>query len=490
MRRLSLATLESVPPAARSKLDPRELTIGMVHLGIGGFHRAHQAVFSEDAMISAGQTQWGISAVTQRGPRVRDQLHPQDGLYTVAVRDGEDIRYRVVPSVREVLDGPSETDMVLDRIADPAVSLVTLTVTEKAYRLDPATHRLRTDDPQVRADAAGRTPATVVGRLVAGLRRRRRADAGPLAVVSCDNLSENGTLLRRAVGDYCTLLPHGEELVGWISESVTFPSTMVDRIVPATTDADRTAIGSMLGLRDEAAVIAEPFSQWVIEDDFRSPRPAWEAAGAMLVPDVRPYELTKLRTLNACHSLLAYLGGLAGIGTIAETVAVDDLAAAARHLAEAEVRPTLPAAEGIDHPEYVETMLGRFANSALGHTTSRVAADGSLKIGPRLLDTIADALSQGNEPRIATLAIAAWLRHIVLQRTDDNAPLSVDDPAAAPIRAAARGRADATAVRPALRAAGISDHLLDDQRFTTLVEHWYVRLDQTGTLATVRAAIE
>lgn len=406
------------------------------------------------------------------------------------MRDGEDIRYRVVPSVREVLDGPSETDIVLDRIADPAVSLVTLSVTEKAYRLDPATHRLRTDDPQVRADAAGRTPATVVGRLVAGLRRRRRADAGPLAVVSCDNLSENGTLLRRAVADYCTLLPHGEELAGWISESVTFPSTMVDRIVPATTNADRTAIGSMLGLRDEAAVIAEPFSQWVIEDDFRSPRPAWEAAGAMLVPDVRPYELIKLRTLNACHSLLAYLGGLAGIGTIAETVAVDDLAAAARQLAEAEVRPTLPAAEGIDHPEYVETMLGRFANPALGHTTSQVAADGSLKIGPRLLDTIADALSQGNEPRIATLAIAAWLRHIVLQRTDDNAPLSVDDPAAAAIRAAVRGRTDVTAVRPALSAAGISDHLLDDQRFTTLVEHWYVRLDQAGTLATVRAAIE
>lgn len=489
MRRLSLGTVGSVPPAARSALDPRELTIGMVHLGVGGFHRAHQAVYSEDAMAAADQTQWGISAVTQRGPRVRDQLHPQDGLYTVAVRDGEDVRCRVVPSVREVLDGPSETDAVLDRIADPSVSVVTLTVTEKAYRLDPATYRLCTDDPDVRADAAGRTPVTVVGRLVAGLRRRWQADAGPLAVVSCDNLSENGALLRRAVADYCTLVPHGEELAGWIGESVTFPSTMVDRIVPATTDADRAAIGSMLGLRDEAAVTAEPFSQWVIEDDFRSPRPAWEAAGAMLVPDVRPYELTKLRTLNACHSLLAYLGGLAGIGTIADTVAIDDLAAAARRLAEAEVRPTLPVAAGIDHHEYVRTMLGRFANPALGHTTRQVAADGSLKIGPRLLDTIADALSRGNEPRIATLAIAAWLRHVVVRRTDDNAPLNVDDPAAAAMRTAVGSRTDVTAVRPALRAAGISDQFLDDQRFTTLVEYSYAELDRAGAVATVRAAV-
>lgn len=490
MRRLSLATVGSVPPAARSALDPRDLTIGMVHLGVGGFHRAHQAVYAEDAMTAADQTGWGISAVTQRGPRVRDQLHPQDGLYTLAVRDTEDVRYRVVPSVREVLDGPSETDTVLDRIADPAVSVVTLTVTEKAYRLDPATHRLRTDDPDVRADAAGRTPVTVVGRLVAGLRRRRQADAGPLAVVSCDNLNENGMLLRRAVADYCTLLLRDDELAGWIGESVTFPSTMVDRIVPATTDADRAAIGSMLGLRDEAAVIAEPFSQWVIEDDFRSPRPAWEAAGAMLVPDVRPYELTKLRTLNACHSLLAYLGGLAGIGTIADAVAVQDLVAAARRLAEVEVRPTLPPAKGIDHHDYVDTVLRRFANPALGHTTSQVAADGALKIGPRLLDTIADALSRGNEPRIATLAIAAWLRHVVVRRTDDNAPLNVDDPAAAAMRAAAQGRTDVTAVRPALRAAGICDDLLEDRRFTGLVEYWYVEFDRAGTVATARAAVE
>lgn len=490
MRRLSLATMESVPPAVRSALDPRDLAIGMVHLGVGGFHRAHQAVYTEDAMTAADQTGWGISAVTQRGPRVRDQLHPQDGLYTLAVRDTENVRYRVVPSVREVLDGSSETDTVLDRIADPAVSVVTLTVTEKAYRLDPGTHRLRTDDPDVRADAAGRTPVTVVGRLVAGLRRRRRADVGPLAVVSCDNLSENGMLLRRAVADYCMLLLRDDELAEWIGESVTFPSTMVDRIVPATTDADRTVIGSVLGLRDEAAVIAEQFSQWVIEDDFRSPRPAWEAAGAMLVPDVRPYELTKLRTLNACHSLLAYLGGLAGIGTIADAVAVEDLAVVARRLAEAEVRPTLPPAKGIDHHDYVDTVLRRFANPALGHTTSQVAADGSLKIGPRLLDTIADAISRGNEPRIATLAIAAWLRHVVVQRTDDNAPLNVDDPAAAAMRAAARGRTDVTAVRPALRAAGISEDLLEDRRFAGLVEYWYVQLDRAGTVATVRAAVE
>ena len=489
MRRLSLNTLGEVPKSSRPDLDPRQLTTGIVHLGIGGFHRAHQAVHTADAMAATGDTRWAISAVTQRSPRIRDQLRPQDGLYALALRDGTDTRVRVVPSVREILDGPSEAEEVLNRIADPAVRVVTLTVTEKAYRLHPATQRLDTDDPEIRADAAGRPPGTVVGRIAAGLHRRRGTDAGPLAVISCDNLADNGALLRQAVIDYCGLLPGGEALVEWIEEQVTFPGTMVDRIVPATTDANRTEVATTLGLRDEATVLAEPFSQWFVQDDFRGPRPAWERAGARLVPDVRPYELTKLRTLNACHSLLAYLGGLAGIDTIAEAGETDDLAGAARRLAESEVRPTLPPAEGIDHHDYVETTLHRFANPALRHTTSQVASDGSRKIGPRLLGTVTDSLGRANAPEMATLVVAAWLRQVLVQRTDDGVALEVNDPAAPAMLRATGGRTDAASLRPALAAAGVPDELLEDSRFTGRVEGWYAELDRAGARATVRTAV-
>jgi fructuronate reductase len=489
VQRLNLDTLGSIPASMRSGVDPRRVDIGIVHLGIGGFHRAHQAVYTEHAMAATGDTRWGISAATQRSARVRDQLAPQDGLYTVAVRDGTESSYQVVSSVREVLDGTTHIGAVIERLADPSVTVVTLTVTEKAYRLHPQTRRLDLGDPHVRSDAAGETLTTVVGRLVAGLRRRRLAGAGPLAVVSCDNLTENGAQLRDAVYDYCRLLRDGDSLAAWIAEQVTFPATMVDRIVPTTTEADRAAVAAAIGLFDDGAVVAEPFTQWVIEDDFRSARPAWESAGAALVDDVRPYELTKLRTLNASHSLLAYLGRLAGVETIADAVSVDALAESARILAEVEVRPTLPPAKGIDHLQYVETTLRRFANPVLGHTTRQVASDGSQKIGPRLLGTIADSLAQGNEPRIATLAIAAWLRQLVIRRTDDGAPLMVDDPLAEAICDAAKGHHGSAAVRAALAAAGVNAQLLEDERFTALVQNWYVSLDRAGAVATARIAI-
>ncbi|PXY21323.1 hypothetical protein [Prauserella muralis] len=227
MRRLSLRTLGHLPHSVHSGLDPRGLGIGIVHLGIGGFHRAHQAVFTEDAMLATGETGWAVSAVTQRGPAVRDRLAPQDGLYTVATRGRSESGYRVVTTVREVLDGPSEADAVLDRLADPAVSVVTLTVTEKAYRLDPAQRGLDLTDPDVRDDAAGAPPRTVVGRLVQGLHRRQARDAAPLTVLCCDNLTDNGGLLRRAVLDFCTLLRGGDATAAWIDEHVAFPSTMV-----------------------------------------------------------------------------------------------------------------------------------------------------------------------------------------------------------------------------------------------------------------------
>ncbi|MBO0826281.1 MAG: mannitol dehydrogenase family protein, partial [Streptosporangiales bacterium] len=309
--RLSLRTLDRVPLDARPRVDPPARRVGVVHLGVGAFHRAHQAVYTEDA------GDWGICGVTQRSARVARRLLPQDGLYAVLTKGPGAGDARVVGAVREVLVGPDDPASVVARIADPAVRVVTLTVTEKGYRRDPATGRLRRDDPEVAADLAGRTPRTVVGQLVAGLDARRCTDAGPLTVVCCDNLPSNGPALRALVGDYV-----GDDgLAAWIAGSVRFPATMVDRIVPATTDADRAEVTRLLGVVDDGAVVAEPFSQWVIEDDFAADRPAWEKAGAVLTADVAPYETVKLRMLNGAHSTLAYLGALAGHEHIADAVA-------------------------------------------------------------------------------------------------------------------------------------------------------------------------
>lgn len=418
--RLSARTLAGIPADARPRVDPAARRVGVVHLGIGAFHRAHQAVYTEDA------GDWGICGVTQRSATVARQLLPQDGLYPVLTKgpDGDDVR--VIGAVREVLVGPEDPAAVVARIADPAVRVVTLTVTEKGYRRDPATGRLRRDDPEVTADLAGRTPRTVVGQLVAGLDRRRRTDAGPLTVVCCDNLPSNGPALHGLVCDYVT----DDGLAEWIGVSVRFPATMVDRIVPATTDADRAEVARVLGVTDEGAVVAEPFSQWVIEDDFAADRPAWEKAGAVLTADVAPYETVKLRMLNGAHSTLAYLGALAGFEHIAEAVADPALAEVAGRLMSEDVVPTLSPPEGIDLAAYGATVLDRFANPALRHTCRQVAMDGTQKLPQRLLGTARDRLAAGAEPSWVAFAVAAWMRYVSAGRADDGRPISVDDPLA------------------------------------------------------------
>ena len=320
--RLALDTLDGLPAEVRRPaavvLDGRA---GVVHLGIGAFHRAHQAVFTEDAMAAAGSGEWGIVGVTQRSPTVRDDLAPQDGLYTLLERGAAARPPRVIGAVREVLFAGDAPDAVVARLADPAVRVVTLTVSEKGYRRRSDGH-LDVDDPVVAADLAGEGPRSVVGQLGHGLLARARADAGPLSVVCCDNIVANGTVLRAVVEDFAAALPAAprRELQSWLASSVRFPSTMVDRIVPATTQADRDDVRRQLGVEDRAVVVAEPFAQWVVEDDFAAARPAWELAGATITGDVAGWERTKLRVLNASHSLIGYLGSLRGHQTVAEAL--------------------------------------------------------------------------------------------------------------------------------------------------------------------------
>jgi fructuronate reductase len=429
--RLSLTTL---PAAQRPVVEPTK--VGIVHLGLGAFHRAHQAVFTEEAAILTGETGWGISGISQRSAAVRQQLAPQDGLYSVLTRGLGDPSLRVIGSIREVLTAPEDPAAVVARIADPAVSVVTLTVTEKGYRA-AVQGGLDLTDPEIQADLAGRAPRTVVGQLAAGLVGRAETGAGPLTVLSCDNLVANGPFLRRLMEDYAAALPvGGGKVLGEQLEGARFPAGMVDRIVPATTEADRDEVAALLGVRDEAVVVAEPFLHWVIEDDFAGPRPAWEKAGAILTGDVAPWEQAKLRMLNATHSMLAYLGALRGYETIAEAVRDEQLAGLANELMTADVIPTLTPPEGLDLTAYGQSVLERFANPALKHRTAQVAMDGSVKLPVRLLGTIRDRLAATAEPRLAGLAVAAWMVYVAGGVDAKGNRLTLDDPQAGRLRAA------------------------------------------------------
>jgi fructuronate reductase len=386
--RLGLGTAGEL---AAPRVDPRELEVGIVHLGLGAFHRAHQAVYTEDA-LAAEPGPWGICGTSRRSRGVVDALTEQDGLYSVLERGPEEDRVRVVGVLREALVWTEQPNALRDRLAAPATHVVTLTVTEAGYR------------------AGG--PDTPVGMLVRGLEARRAAGVDqPLAIVSCDNLPSNGAVLRGLVEDACARAG-SDGLAEWVAAYADFPSTMVDRIVPAATAGDRDAASRLIGARDEATVVGEPFRQWVIEDSFRGRRPAWEAAGAMLVPDTRPYEAMKLRLLNGGHSALAYLGLLRGHETVAESIADDELRAFVERLWQSELAPTLDPVPGIDLAAYRTDLLTRWSNPRIAHRLEQIGTDGANKLPPRLLAPARELLADGQEPAAICRVVAAWLRRL------------------------------------------------------------------------------
>jgi len=451
LSRVALAHAD-VGPAVRLPRGSSAPRVGLLHLGLGAFHRAHQAVLTEDAMVLGGHDTWGICGVTQRSAAVVEQLRPQDNLYAVLQRGSAGDSLRVVGSVAETIFGRDEPDLLHRRFVDPDVKVITLTVTEKGYRRDGG-GRLDLADPLVQADLAGTAAVTAVGQLVRGLQGRSRACAAPVTVLSCDNLRGNGAALARLVEDFCAELPpaEGDALGEWVQANVRFPSSMVDRIVPATTSGDRAEAQDLLGLEDRGLVVAEPFLQWVIEDDFAASRPPWELAGAQLTDDVAPYEEMKLRILNGTHSMLAYLGALAGHDTIAEAVRDPELAESATRLIATDVIPTLQAPAGTDLTAYGRQVLERFANPALRHRTVQVAMDGSQKLPLRLLGTIRDRLGAGQTPEWACLAVAGWMTYVAARHDRYGRPLALDDPMAETLRDAVREGADP---------AGIVDGLL------------------------------
>ena len=388
---------------------------GIVHIGIGAFHRAHQAVYTDDTM-RAGERDWGIVGVSLRSPGVAAQLNPQDGLYTVSTRSAAGTGLRLIGAVQKVLVADHEPRAVIDAIAASTTHIVSFTVTEKGY--------LRRADGTLDLDAA-KGPSSLYRFIGAGLSARKAKGLPGLTLLSCDNLANNGAVLKALMRQY--LAVGYPVLVDWFDRECRCPATMIDRIVPATTDADRAAIEAELGVRDEGAVVTEGFSQWVVEDDFAGLRPRWEQVGAQLVADVAPYETAKLRMLNGAHSALAYIGLGAGHDYVHQAIADPAIRPLIERLMRDEAAPTIDAAPGQDLAAYADALLERFANPALDHRLIQIAMDGSQKIPQRWLETLAWHQARGVRCPSLEAAIAAW---IVFLRSDH----PIDDPLADKLR--------------------------------------------------------
>jgi fructuronate reductase len=400
--------LSSTVAASRLPYDRSSVTPGIVHLGVGAFCRAHLAAYVDDVLRS--DPSWGIVGASLRRSVTRDALAPQDFLYTLAVRDGSGASSRVVGSIIQILDAATQRRDLLAAMVDPRVRIVSLTVTEKGYCHDPATGELDPHHPYVLHDLAHpEAPVSVPGLVVQALELRRAAGMAPFTVLCCDNLPENGRTTARVVTGFARLRDKG--LADYIAAEVAFPSTMVDRIVPATTEADRKLILDATGMDDAWPVVTEPFTQWVIEDRFPGGRPALETVGAELVADVRPFELMKLRMLNGSHSTIAYLGYLGGYEHVNEAMADPSLRTLIHQFMTDEVMSTLPG--GLrDLAVYRDALLERFGNPALRHRTWQIAMDGSQKLPQRLLGTIRERLALGLPVRRAALGVAAWMRYV------------------------------------------------------------------------------
>lgn len=405
---LSLSTLNKLGRRHRPLTVPGDLSAKVVHFGLGAFHRAHQAVYTEAAAAASGEP-WGVVAVAPRSESIVDMMHAQDCLYTVTDRVPGPPRPRVVGTIVEALSMHRDIARIHDLVSDPAVTVITLTITEKAYFRRSDNGRLDTHAPDVAADlVATGNLRTVVGVLAHALATRYRRSGAPISVVSCDNITANGSALNAVVRDFVEASQWSDRdpLLDWLATSVAFPATIVDRIVPATTAEDRRTVSTALGLSDAIPVVAEPYRQWILEDSFAAERPAWELDGALFVPDVAPHQLRKLRLLNGTHSALAYAGAAAGFVTVADVLRAEWGERFVRRFC-AEMATTLPDS---DVTAYVDQLVERFRNPAMQHQLRQIGSDGSLKLPERWFGALRSILDQSKSAPLLEFALAAWVR--------------------------------------------------------------------------------
>lgn len=438
MERLSRAVLDALPAdVSRPSYLDRDVRVGIVHFGVGNFHRAHQAMYIDRLLEAGGADEWGICGIGMlpRDARMRDALAGQDGLYTLTLRhpDGTD-DIRVIGSIRRFLHAPEDPQAVLAQLTDPSVRIVSLTITEGGYVEDPTGGRRAEEDPNVAAEVREGLcePRTAFGWIVAALRERRRRGIAPFTVLSCDNVPGNGAVARRSVEAVARLVDG--HLADWIAESVAFPSTMVDRITPVTVESDIRRVHDRLAVDDAWPVAAEPFEQWVIEDDFPAGSPDLGAAGATLVSDVHAYEMIKIRLLNGGHQAIAYIGQLAGHEYVHDALADPRLAGFVREYMQHDGVPTLDIPDGFDVAAYIDELLSRFANPSIADTLARLGTDASNRIPKFVVPTLLDRLDAGAMPEAGAGVLASWrefTRQAALGR------FMVDDESASVLLAAA-----------------------------------------------------
>lgn len=446
--------------------DPSLADIGIVHLGVGAFHRAHLADYT-DRVLAAGHRRWAILGASLRSPDTRDALQDQDFLYTLAESDQSGERCRIIGSLRGILVAAENPQALIEAMCLPSVRIVSLTVTEKGYCHDPATATLNEQHPDILHDLANPdTPRSAPGFLVEAIRARKARGLPPFTVLCCDNLPANGRTVAKVVTRLASL--RNPALGQYVAENIAFPATMVDRIVPATTDADRARIAAATGLEDRWPVVTERFSDWVIEDHFPQGRPDW---AARFVTDIAPFETMKLRLLNGAHSAMSYLGYLAGHETVADCMKDEALAHFVSHLMTQEATSTLAVPPGTDVSAYRHALLARFRNPGLRHRTWQIAMDGSQKLPQRLLGTIRDRLNSGEPIDALALGVAAWMRYVT-GVDEKGRDIDVRDPLKDELRARADAAGlDATRLAPALLSIEtiFGTDLPADPRFTAAV---------------------
>lgn len=466
--------------------------VGIVHLGIGNFHRAHAAVNTALAMAAAGGD-WGILGVANRSRRIVDPLSAQDGLYSILQLSPAGEGVGLVDVHRGTLVAATDGPDVVRAIADPGHRIVTLTISEKGYHRSAATGRLDVEAPEVRADLARPDdPRTPLGQLARGLVLRHAQSQAPVSVLSCDNMQSAGTTSRRMVEEFLTAAGVGDEVLDWLRTSVTFPNAMVDRIVPGTTEDTRRDVERLLGLRDEIPVPAEAFTMWVLEDRFAAGRPAWEAAGAIFTDEVEAYELVKLRLLNGSHSLISYLGALAGRETIPAARAEDFVADSVRAAIEREYLPSIALPSGFDADAYVAQLFDRWSNTALGDRIARVGSDGSAKLLQRIPGPALRMLERGEMPHEMALTAAAWICCVAPPTGFDPGPVAaaMEEPAREGLARATAGTADVAHHVSAIFGAGFfPEDLAAESGFVDRVAELATVIVGSGVRAAAREAL-
>ena len=484
--RLAQKNLAVLSPEVRvPRYDRAELLPHTVHLGVGGFHRAHQAVYLDDLLSLPDTPRWGECGigVLKSDDRMRDALRPQDFLYTVVERSAGTPSARVIGSLVDYIYAPESRESAIEKMAAPDTRIVSLTITEGGYYIDESTGAFLADHPDIQHDLQHPAQASSsMGLIAEALDRRRRRGLAPFTVMSCDNLQGNGHVVRGVLLAFAGL--RDPALQQWIAEEVAFPNSMVDRITPQTTPADIAFLSERFGVDDAWPVMTEPFRQWVVEDSFCNGRPEWEKVGVQLIADVVPFELMKMRLLNGSHLAMAYLGALHGVTYVHEIMADPLFASFITRFME-EVTPVVPVIPGTSVTVYKATLMERFANPTINDQVTRICSEGSAKIPKWLLPSIAELIEQRAAIKLLSFVIASWIFYLGQEVDERGAPLDIVDHRARELRglAVSAGRDP----RPLLSVKSIfGDRLVADTAFVQAVQEGIDRLSQTGVEASIR----